>query len=65
MSDYFVPGMGNTWEDGFSECRLIAADGEVIARISYSHYSGEWRVASTGKSYVTREQAKAAAERAT
>lgn len=50
------------WEsNGALDYRLVADDGEILERVE--HRSGEYQVASTGKRYVSSEQAKKAAER--
>ena len=51
------------WEDGVLESRLIAEDGEIVARVRRCQISGEYIVDSNGKRYVSRDQAKAAAVR--
>lgn len=50
------------WESGGAlNYRLIADDGEILERVEYR--SGEYEVISTGKRYISSEQAKAAAAR--
>jgi len=48
------------WEDGYQECRLVAADGEIIGRVR-SDYRGEWQNTGTGKWYTSKDAAKQAA----
>lgn len=51
-----------TWDDGYSESRLVATDGEIINRVKRCVLTGEYEVESTRKRYVSMEKAKAAAE---
>lgn len=53
------------WEEGGGlDKRLIADDGEILDRIEYNYHKSGYMVVSTGKTYVSQEQAKKAAERA-